>query len=258
MNAAAPAPLVMRRQWLAWGFVVLMLALTVLFAALGWWQLNRLGEKDALTATVAERLNLEPRPLPPVAEWVGFDAEVFNYRPVRLSGTFAPDQSVLVFTSLSDPKGRYGGPGYWVMSPLVLDGGGVVWVNRGFVPDSRAQAFAAGGPATEGAVTLTGIARAPEEAGSFTPGPDAAKRVEWVRDPVRLSALADPALVPTAPVYVDLPAGEAGALPQGGETVVSFPNNHLGYAITWFGFAILTPILLVVWLFRQRQPQSLQ
>jgi surfeit locus 1 family protein len=26
-------------------------------------------------------------------------------------------------------------------------------------------------------------------------------------------------------------------LPQGGETVVDFPNNHLQYAITWFGLA---------------------
>ena len=42
-------------------------------------------------------------------------------------------------------------------------------------------------------------------------------------------------------------------LPQGGETVIEFPNNHLGYAITWFGFAILTPILLAFWISRQRK-----
>ena len=54
---------------------------------------------------------------------------------------------------------------------------------------------------------------------------------------VRLTALADPALAPFAPIYLDLPAGEPGALPQGGETRLSFPNNHLGYAITWYGLA---------------------
>jgi surfeit locus 1 family protein len=57
-----------------------------------------------------------------------------------------------------------------------------------------------------------------------------------------------------APLYVDLPAGPAGALPQGGETVVDFPNNHLGYAITWFGFAILTPLLLAGWIYKQFRP----
>ena len=59
---------------------------------------------------------------------------------------------------------------------------------------------------------------------------------------------------PVAPVYVDLPAGPAGSLPQGGETVVEFPNNHLGYAITWYGFALIVPILLFFWVRRQQAP----
>jgi surfeit locus 1 family protein len=67
---------------------------------------------------------------------------------------------------------------------------------------------------------------------------------------------ADADLTPLAPIFVDLPAGEAGALPQGGETVLTFTNNHLGYAITWFGFALITPILLLVWLLAQRRPRK--
>ena len=101
--------------------------------------------------------------------------------------------------------------------------------------------------------TLTGLALKPEAAGAFTPGPDTANRIEWVRDPVRLAAMAgigDPVFGLT----VDAPAGEAGALPQGGETVIEFPNNHLGYALTWFGFALITPALLAFWVFRQLRP----
>jgi surfeit locus 1 family protein len=45
-------------------------------------------------------------------------------------------------------------------------------------------------------------------------------------------------------------------LPQGGETTVDFPNNHLGYALTWFGFAVLTPCLLAFWTWRQLRPKS--
>jgi surfeit locus 1 family protein len=56
------------------------------------------------------------------------------------------------------------------------------------------------------------------------------------------------------PLTVDLPASAPGALPQGGETVVDFPNNHLGYAFTWFGFALLTPSLLAYWIWRQLRP----
>jgi surfeit locus 1 family protein len=55
---------------------------------------------------------------------------------------------------------------------------------------------------------------------------------------------------------VDAPAGEAGALPQGGETVIEFPNNHFGYALTWFGFALLTPVLLAFWVYRQVRPTA--
>ncbi len=55
-----------------------------------------------------------------------------------------------------------------------------------------------------------------------------------------------------APVYIDLPAGPEGGLPQGGETVIEFPNNHLGYAMTWYGFALLVPFLLFFWVRRQQ------
>ena len=57
-----------------WGFVAFMLALMVLFITLGIWQVERLGEKEALIANVAARMTLPPEPLPPVGEWPAFDA----------------------------------------------------------------------------------------------------------------------------------------------------------------------------------------
>lgn len=241
-----------RARWLFWSFIAFMLALMGLFVTLGIWQVERLSEKEQLIANVASRMALPPEQLPPLAEWPAFDAEAWNYRPVTVSGTFRPGETVLVFTSLADERGKFSGPGYWVMTPLALAAGGTVFVNRGFVPQDSAQAFAAGGTVEPGLVSLTGVARASEEINSFTPAPDTAKRVEWVRNTERLAALAGPVPQPVAPIYVDLPAGADGALPQGGETMVSFPNNHLGYAITWFGFATLVPFLLWFWARRQR------
>ena len=69
----------------------------------------------------------------------------------------------------------------------------------------------------------------------------------------RLAAMVDPALAPIAPFYVDLLAAGSGDLPQGGETVVSFTNNHFGYALTWYGFAIVAVVMLGFWLWRQRR-----
>lgn len=241
---------------LFWGFIALMLALMVLFTALGVWQLERLGEKERLIAAVEQRMDLPPAQLPAAAEWPALDPSTWEYRPVIVSGTYRPADTVLVFTSLMDGRGRYGGPGYWVMTPLDLATGGTIFINRGFVPETSAQAFAGGGAIEPGLISLTGLARAPEAIGSFTPAPDTAKRVEWVRDPARLARMSSVASTELAPLTIDLPAGPAGALPQGGETVLSFPNNHLGYAITWFGFATLVPFLLFFWVRRQREPAT--
>jgi surfeit locus 1 family protein len=234
-------------------FVLIMLGLTALCVALGLWQWQRLGEKEALIAAVADRLDRPPVAFPPAGEWSALDAASYNFRPVTLTGRYLPDDTVLVFTSLPDPRGQQGGPGFWVMTPLALEGGGTVFVNRGFVPQSFQDAFAEGGAVDPGPVTLTGIARRSEETNAFTPKPDLATHIDYVRNVERLSRLALSAPAPFAPLYVDLLAGAPGLLPQGGETVVEFPNNHLGYALTWFGFAVMAPILLFFWL---RRPAS--
>jgi surfeit locus 1 family protein len=249
---------VRRPGWSFWAFIGFMLVLMALFVTLGIWQVERLGEKERLIANVASRMTLNPEPLPPVGEWSAFDADAWNYRPVTVAGTFRPEQTVLVFTSLADQRGKFSGPGYWVMTPLELAAGGTVFVNRGFVPEASAEAFAAGGTVEPGLVSLEGVARATEEINSFTPAPDTAKRIEWVRNTERLASLAGQVKQPVAPVYIDLPALGDGTLPQGGETVVSFPNNHLGYAITWFGFATLVPFLLFFWARRQGAPKSVK
>lgn len=228
-------------------FVILMLGLTALFVTLGVWQLQRLEEKQALIAAVADRMDDAPVPLPPAEEWASFDPELHDYRPVTVSGRYLPESTVLVFTSLSDPRGARGGPGYWVMTPLVLEDGGTVFVNRGFVPQDSADSFRDGAPA--GVLALAGIARRPEKPSPFTPEPDLGEVIDWIRNPQRLATVAG-VEGPVAPVFIDLPAGDSGALPQGGETTLEFPNNHLGYALTWFGFALLTPVMLVFWLRR--------
>lgn len=235
-----------------WAFLVFMLALMALFITLGTWQVERLGEKERLIANVTARFNEPPKPFPAFADWKVFDADGYDYRPVSLTGTYRPQGTVLVFDSLDEPKGKFSGPGYWVMTPFMLATGGSVFINRGFVPEASGPAFAQGGTVEPGLLSIAGVARNAEAIGSFTPAPDLTRHVEWVRNPARLAAMAGDLPQPVASVYIDLPAGPEGALPQGGETVVEFPNNHLGYAMTWYGFALLVPFLLFFWVRRQR------
>lgn len=248
------------RRGIRWSdgiFAALMLALAVVCVLLGNWQMQRLAEKEALVVTVDARLTASPVPVPPAAEWPTLDPQSLAYQPVELTGTYRYTQTVTVFTSLADAKGQYAGPGYWVVTPFELVGGGTVFINRGFVPQDYQEAAALGDLHGDdpGPVTISGILRSAEAPGFMTPEPDMSNRIEWVRDPQRLAAMVDPELAPIAPFYVDLPAGPAGELPQAGETVVSFPNSHFGYALTWYGFAIVAVVMLGFWLTRQaRQP----
>jgi surfeit locus 1 family protein len=239
-----------------WTFIAFMLALTVLFAILGVWQVERLGEKEALIAEVDARLHQAPEALPPVQTWRTLDPQSLTFHPVTVTGHFLADKASLVFTSLSDDaKGHYNGPGYWVMVPFVTAEGGTVYVNRGFVPQGQGPDFVKPSAIPSGQQTVTGVALAPEASGPFTPPPDTAHNIEWVRDPTRIAKLLNIDITKLAPFTIDVVAGAPNALPQGGETVVDFPNNHLGYAMTWFGFALLTPALLAVWIRRQVRPK---
>lgn len=245
-----------------WGFaqisfVVLMVGLMALFVMLGTWQLERLGEKEALIAAVESRFDLAPQSFPASEGWDALDPERLDFTRFELTGSLDNSRTVLVFTNLPDPAGRYGGVGYWVMAPLMLSDGGTVWINRGFVPEAAATDFVDGGDAPVGQVTIEGVARRPEQANSFTPEPDFEDRREWVRNPDRLAAFLDDGAGPVAPVTIDAIAGEPGTLPQGGETQITFPNRHLEYAGTWYLFAAITPIMLGFWLWRQRRPANL-
>lgn len=253
------APAYRGLKWSDWLFAVLMLALAGTCVFLGNWQMARLGEKEALIAAVDQRLNGDPVPAPDVALWPSIVMDEWNFQPVALRGAYRYTQTVTVFTSLSDARGAYSGPGYWVVTPFELTGGGTVFVNRGFVPQDMQEVAALGDLHGDdpGEVEVVGLFREGEVAGWMTPEPNMSERIEWVRDPVRLAAMTDPALAPVAPFYVDLLAGPRGELPQGGETLVQFTNNHFGYALTWYGFAIVAVIMLGFWLWRQaRRPVS--
>jgi len=238
------------------GFIVFMLAMTALFVYFGALHRQKLAEANRLSAIINERMNQEPIGVPPVGEWVGFDPQIYNFRPLTVSGNFDAGGTVLVFTRLLKARGSFSGPGYWVMTPMVLDTGGIVFINRGFVPEQNAARFKQGGIEAVGPVTITGLGRISEPINSFTPGTDFENRIEWIRNIKRLTQFITDAkapIVPIAPIFIDAAAGETGALPQGGETRMNFAAPHYQYALIWFSFAAFTLILLLVWLLANRK-----
>jgi surfeit locus 1 family protein len=214
-----------------------LITLAVL-VSLGNWQVQRLAWKEDLIARATERPKGPIRNLPTPSDWPNFDIGEGEYRPYRLTGHFLHDKEALVFTSLSEPKGRFGGPGYWVVTPFVLEGGGVVLVNRGFAPQGRQELEERGEALSSAATAVTGLLRPDEKSRFFSPEDKPEQNLFFARN-VEALAAAKHLSGPIAPFTIDLVAAETppGGLPQAGETRFSFTNNHLQYAITWYGLA---------------------
>lgn len=215
------------------------IAATVLFAvlvALGTWQVERRAWKLALIERVETRVYAPPVPAPGRAEWPAITAADHEYRRVSVTGTFLNDRETLVAAS------TVLGPGSWVLTPLRRDDGTVVLVNRGFVPPARRD------PATRtdgqvggqigGSATVTGLLRISEPGGAMLRANDPAADRWFSRDVAAIAAARR--LEEVAPYFIDAEAAPGGpAFPVGGLTVIAFPNNHLVYAITWYGLAVM-------------------
>jgi surfeit locus 1 family protein len=212
-----------------------------LMLGLGTWQLQRMAWKTDLIARVTERVAAPPVALPVALD----DPAAWEFRPVTLSGQFLNDQEMLLLA-----RPRQGQAGYEVMTPFQrADGGGVVLVNRGFVPMDKSAAASRVAGRVDGPTSLRGLVRLPQSAGLFQPDNVPGAEV-WMRaDPAAMAAARTLGVV--APFLVEaLPGQTPGNLPGGIEPRVELPNNHAQYALTWYGLAAT---LAVVYVLSQRK-----
>ena len=224
------------------GMGVFTLVVVAGLISLGIWQLQRRVEKHALIAALAERLNAVPAPLPPSGQWGALNAEHDEFRRVTFEATFGEAAEARVYTTGSALRNDVTGLGTFVFAPVTLDGGAAVVVDRGFVPDGAAASDSPRQP-----LTLTGYLRFPEKPGWVTPVPDVGKRLWFARDHVGMAQSLS--WGPVAPFYVDLesPAPPSG-VPKPGPLDVHLRDEHMQYAITWFGLAAAVTIAFAMWL----------
>ena len=217
--------------------IAFLLAFAILIG-LGTWQLRRLAWKTEVLRQIAERTTAPPQPLPTEAMWPDLKQPDYAYRHVTLTGTYLHQDEAHVFRPLSPEtaRGPFKGLGDLVLTPLRLADGSIVIVNRGFVPSDKVAPSTRPGGQVMGPVTVTGLMREPEGRNLFTPADDPAGGTWFTRDPAAIAAWYH--LDRVAPFTVDADAAALpGGLPQGGETILEIPNNHLSYALTWFGLA---------------------
>ncbi|HEV7600816.1 MAG TPA: SURF1 family cytochrome oxidase biogenesis protein [Bradyrhizobium sp.] len=237
-------------------FTFLTLALLI---GLGIWQLQRRAEKHALIAQLTERLAAAPGALPSPAQWSALTPAGDEFRRVRFSATYESGPDAMVYSSGSAIRDDVSGPGTWNFLPARLGSGGTVVVNTGFVQNTmqdRVQQDRAVTPLVTGqSVTMTGYIRFPESAGALTPAENLAKRLWFTRDHLVMARALGWGEV--APFYIDLeqPVPEGG-VPKPGPLEVHLKDDHLQYAITWFGLAGAVLIAFGVWLRGQRRTSS--
>ncbi len=233
-------------SFLTWP-VLLLLVAALLFATLGVWQVKRLAWKEALIARVEQRVHAAPVAVPGEAASRAASLPDFEYLRVRVNGTYVPSGTALT----QAVTGR--GPGYWVMTPLKLADGRLLYINRGYVPTgSKLDAVRADTPV--GQVEIIALLRLSEPKGGFLRSNDPAQDRWYSRDVAALSQARGIGSV--APFFIDvqtenaLAAAPSPRAPIAGLTVIQFPNSHLAYALTWFTMMILS-LALAYWIGRR-------
>ena len=200
--------------------IVLGLGGCAILMSLGLWQLDRLAWKMGVIRQIEARIGAEPTEIPQTP-----DPEADKYRPVTVSGRLTGAE-VHVLTSLD-------GPGYRVIG-VIETGDRRVMADLGYVPlEAKQQAR------RSESLTITGHLHWPQETDAWTPEPDPsniwfAREVPDMAEVlgteetlVIAKTVSDPALAVT-PVPID---------------TSDIPNDHLGYAIQWFGLATVWAIM---------------
>ena len=224
--------------WLAGVFTALGLAILLY---LGFWQVDRLAWKTALLQQIEKNLSATPVSLP-----VDIDIKEWEYRKACAKGTFLHEKEMHLFsTSLN------GNPGYHIYTPLRRDGDSVFIINRGWVPDAyKNPATRAEGQGND-VIQICGVLRSSREQGLFVPDANLEKNLWYTANAEEMADAAG--FENVSPFLMDADdTPNPGGYPIGGQTRINIPNNHLGYAVTWFGLAVALLGVFIVFFITQR------
>ena len=211
-----------------WPLTILVAGALAVLVTLGTWQVQRLAWKLELIERIEAGLAAEPLPLP--ASEAAMRA--LDHRPVTVAGTLRYD---LAFAKGSQQKG--GIPGARYIVPLERPGGAPVLLDLGWVPEPVAHRLGADPSPFEGQLTATLYLDHPAQKPPFVPAnePDA-RRWFWF-DTAALrqwTGLEDLAAV----TLVRSPDGIERTPPIADPPAMTLSNDHLGYALTWYGLAL--------------------
>ena len=229
--------------------LVTIFALCILMA-LGTWQIDRLGQKNDLLKKI-QRVSEEITDLKDI-KIDDSNLDDWLYRKIKIHGDFISQENIFVFTHLSDPRGKFGGAGYWVLNPFKSDEGNIIIINRGFIPQSIFDQFSSSTNKYKENI-VTGYVRKFEKENIFTPDKNMEDRILYLFEKNDIKKMFR--IKKIEPYFIDQ-VDDYNSLPQSNETQLKFPNNHLSYAITWYGLATALLFIYFYSIFRRKKFDS--
>ncbi|HEX4885744.1 MAG TPA: SURF1 family protein [Casimicrobiaceae bacterium] len=219
---------------------VATLAAIVVFVAAGNWQRGRMHQKEAWGEQLAAAEAAPPVPLPrDVPDW-----SAWRFRAVELAGTFDAQRQFLL-----DNKVQRGRVGYHVVTPIVLDDGRAVLVDRGWVPGGATRAEVPAVPVPAGRVVLSGRLNLPPQ-GYVELAATAPERGVWQNlDPARFAAATGLAVLP---VVVEATQGAGEGFVREWPRPEVGTEKHRIYMMQWYAFAAMAAGLWLWFTFRRR------
>lgn len=228
----------MGRKTVKQNFPVLATLLTlcaiVILCALGTWQVQRLQWKEGVLAQIESARAAGPQDI----KFQDIEGEGSVPLYARLRGRYGA-------ISFSVGPRTYGGVvGFHSLVPFMLEDGGAVLVNRGWVPQGQEENL----KTPQGIVSLSGLLRLPERDNPFVPQNNPEKGAWFRADPVQMAQVAGVTSIAPMVMYVESESPESASLqPVRAAAKWTPPNDHLQYALFWFSMA---GILLVIYFLR--------
>lgn len=218
-----------------WRFGLLALFFCLLFVRLGFWQLARADEKKQLLSSQQHQVKQKP------IQWGSKDALPVQYQSVKVRGHYMP------VTLLLDNQHHQHQFGYDVLSPLVVEKGKVILIDRGFVPAGPSRDDLPPITSPQGEQALAGQAYFPSEK-HWSLGNIFDKK----RSNVAIIELFDARIVgqflhkSVYPFIIRLRSDEDNGFVREWPVVAMSPDRHLGYAVQWFAMAFVVLMLYTI------------
>lgn len=220
------------------------LAAIALFVLAGNWQRDRMHAKEAERAALDAAASHPPAPLPATGDWTSW-----RYRRVVAEGTWRGASQMMIDNRIQD-----GRAGFDVVTPLALDDGRAVLVDRGWIAAGAGAGRVPDVAAPSGRASVTGRLVLPP-----------ARYVEWKEDAgaSRVRQNLDPARIaqatglPLLPVVIEQDeAAAADGLVRRWPAPDLGIEMHRGYMLQWYAFAALAATLWTVFTWRRARGKA--